>query len=267
MTHTSGLSYEFWNADILRYMEAKGIPSLGTLSRDCLFTPLIADPGETWEYGISFDWLGQVIEAIAGQDIDPYMAENLFAPMGMKRTVFTLTPDLTSRMAAIHVRNARGALESTDIIGEQNGDFKEGGGGLSSTSEDVMRFIRMVLNKGAVDGGRILSPESVSLLTQNATGKLPLKRLETTNAEASLDFEFFPGLRKSWTLGMMRNETAAPTGRSAGSCGWGGLFNTYYWIDPERDIGGILSTQLLPFADETSLEAFYGFETRIYDAV
>ena len=90
--------------------------------------------------------------------------------------------------------------------------------------------------------------------------------LHTTNPERSLDAEFFPGLEKSWGLSFMINEEEAPTGRPAGSLAWAGLYNTFFWIDPDTGIGGVFMSQLLPFVDEKVLEAFQNFEAAYYEA-
>jgi CubicO group peptidase (beta-lactamase class C family) len=264
LTHTSGLSYEMWNPDVLRYMTHEGIPSLETLDRKCLFTPLIADPGTKWEYGISIDWVGQIIEAVSGQGLEDYFLQNIFTPIGMTGTSFKLTDDMTERLGKIHVRDAQGKIEATDLIAEQNGDFEEAGGGLYSTCRDYTRFLRMILNRGMGEYGQVLRPETVDLLKNNAIGDIQVTALHTVSPEASNDAEFFPGLVKNWSLGFMRNQTVAPTGRSAGSLAWAGLFNFYFWIDPNVGLAGVFSTQLLPFADAKALDTFLEFERIVY---
>jgi CubicO group peptidase (beta-lactamase class C family) len=267
LTHTSGLSYEMWNPDIPRYMAHEGIPSLETLDRKCLFTPLIADPGTKWEYGISLDWVGQIIEAVSGQGLEDYFLENIFRPLGMTGTSFKLTDKMAERLGKIHVRDAQGKIEATDVIAEQNGEFEESGGGLYSTCNDYIRFLRMILNRGMGGYGQVLRPETVDLLKNNAIGDIQVTALKTVSPEASNDAEFFPGLVKNWSLGFMRNETIAPTGRSAGSLAWAGLFNFYFWIDPKVGLGGVFSTQLLPFADKLALDTFLDFERSVYSSI
>ena len=99
---------------------------------------------------------------------------------------------------------------------------------------------------------------------KNAMGDTRVVMLKTTNPARSADAEFFPGLPKSWGLTFMINEQRAPTGRSAGSLAWAGLFNTFFWIDPSRDMGGVFMAQVLPFVDPKTLQAFYDFETAAY---
>ena len=104
-------------------------------------------------------------------------------------------------------------------------------------------------------------------MCRNQLGDLRVTRLTTTDPSWSADVEFFPGLPKGWGLGFMVNQEPAPTGRPAGSLGWAGLRNTYFWIDPTGGIGGVYMAQLLPFADPRTLAGFYGFETAVYHAM
>lgn len=265
LTHTSGLSYEFWNADIGRYQERKGIPEIITQEDAALFTPMIAEPGEKFEYGISMDWAGKMVEAVSGQKLGVFMRQNIFEPLGMASTAFKITPDMEARRAWLHTRGEDGTLEPYDFVKPQDPEFEEGGGGLYSTCRDYTRFTRMILNNGELDGQRIISPETVALMSRNAIGDLSVGPLKTVMPDLSNDCEFFPGQRKTWGLSFMINEEKAPTGRSAGSLSWAGLSNVYFWIDPKKDIAGTFMTQMLPFADEISVEGFLGFETKVYN--
>lgn len=267
LTHTSGLSYEYWSADIRRYMERKHIPSIGTHARSCLFTPLLFEPGEAWEYGISTDWLGLVIEAITGQELASYMSSELFEPLGMSNTAFFPTPDMNTNMSAVSAREKNNGLVRIDNQSTSINEFTEGGGGLFSTCNDFMRFLQAILKDGAGLHGRILKPETVRLMSKKATGSLKIKPLNTVDPTVSADFEYCPGTEKSWTLAFMRTEAGAPTRRSSGSLGWAGIYNTYFWIDPTVKISGFFSTQLLPFNDDKAREAFHKFEELTYELV
>jgi CubicO group peptidase (beta-lactamase class C family) len=110
----------------------------------------------------------------------------------------------------------------------------------------------------------VLKPETVALMSENAMGDSRVCMLKTAAPPFSNDAEFFPGMDKSWGLSFMINNEKAPTGRSTGSLAWAGLANTYFWIDPDRDVAGVILMQLLPFADKKCLEAFAGFERGIY---
>lgn len=268
LTHTAGFTYEIFNPDILAYQEAEGVPQIITCENAALRTPLCFDPGERWEYGISLDWAGKMVEEISGLRLGEYMAANIFAPLGMDSTAFKITPAMEARLAKIHARGADGALEPIDLILEQNPEFEMGGGGLYSTVGDYCKFIRMILNKGlstdTANGARLLKSETVDMMSVNQMGACRVVELKTAMPPFSNDAEFFPGIEKTWGLSFMINEQEAPTGRSAGSLSWAGLANSYYWIDPVKRIGGAYMTQILPFADPESLSLFLDFETAVY---
>ncbi len=266
LTHTAGFSYEFWNADIQRYQQVKNIPGIGTCQNAALRTPLVADPGERWEYGIGIDWAGKMIEAVSGKRLGVYLQENLFNPLGMKNTTFKITPEMRERLAKVHQRGSDGKLTPTDFAMPEEPEFEMGGGGLYSTAGDYLLFIRMILNRGKGNGNQVLKPETVDLMSRNAIGDLKVRMLKTVMPDLSNDAEFFPGMPKSWGLGFMINEQTAPTGRSAGSLAWAGLANTYFWIDPYKGIGGVYLTQVFPFADTKSLPLFYAFEKAVYQS-
>ena len=147
----------------------------------------------------------------------------------------------------------------------QEPEFHMGGGGLYGTAADYIRFTRMFLNDGTLDGARVLAPATVRLMAENQIGEIDVCLLETAIAPFSNDAEFFPGMRKKWGLGFMINTEAAPGGgRTAGSLAWAGLGNTYFWIDPASGVSGVVLAQLVPFADPAVLDLFAAFETAVY---
>ena len=264
LTHTSGYVYEIWNTDILAYQEAKGVPQITSCENAALTTPLLFDPGERWDYGIGIDWAGKMVEAVSGQRLGQYMKENIFDPLGMGDTAFRITPAMQERMATVHVRGEDGAWMAMEFTVEQDPEFEMGGGGLYSTVGDYLKFIRMILNKGAANGHRVLKPETVEAMSVNSIGDNRVVNLATAMPPYSNDAEFFPGMEKTWGLTFMINNEEAPTGRTAGSLAWAGLANSYFWIDPAKGIGGAYITQVLPFADEKSLPLYLDFETAVY---
>ena len=264
LTHTSGYVYEIWNTDILAYQEAKGIPQITSCENAALTTPLLFDPGERWDYGIGIDWAGKMVEAVSGQRLGQYMKENIFDPLGMGDTAFKVSPAMQERLATVHVRGEDGAWMAMEFMVEQDPEFEMGGGGLYSTVGDYLKFIRMILNRGAANGHRVLKPETVDAMSVNSIGDNRVVNLATAMPPYSNDAEFFPGMEKTWGLTFMINNEEAPTGRTAGSLAWAGLANSYFWIDPNKGIGGAYITQVLPFADENSLPLFLDFETAVY---
>jgi methyl acetate hydrolase len=267
LTHMAGFSYEFWNADILRYQEVMGVPNIASGKIAALKTPLLFDPGERWEYGISIDFAGLAVEAVSGKKLSAYMQDHLLSPLGMNDTAFKIRPDMRARLATIHARGEDGALAPMEFELPQDPEFDLGGGGLYGTAGDYARFVRMVLNRGELDGVRVLDAETVDLMCQNAIGDLRVTPMKTVMPQFSNDAEFFPGLPKGWGVTWQVNLEPAPTGRSAGSLQWAGIANSYFWIDPVRGIGGVYMTQILPFADTKSLPLFEAFETEVYRAL
>jgi len=135
---------------------------------------------------------------------------------------------------------------------------------LHSTPRDYMRFLRMLLGGGALDGARVLRAETVALMAQNHMGDIDVEPMLSAVAASSNDVELFKGTRKKWGLSFLINTEAAPGGRSAGSLAWAGLNNTYYWVDPTRKVAGALFTQILPFGDPLVLNLLEDFERAVY---
>lgn len=270
MTHSSGFAYTLWDADLVKYANAvAGGDSLPALDYDddaSWLQPLMFDPGSRWEYGISIDWIGRLVQTVSGESLGGYMKQHIFDPLGMTSTGFKLSPDMEERRASSHQRDENGELAATDWVSDQNPPREYGGGGLYGDVGDYQRFMRMILNKGTGNGNRILKAETVAEMTRNNMGTVRVDMLHTTNPARSLDAEFFPGLEKSWGLSFMINEEAAPTGRPAGSLAWAGIQNTFFWIDLRNEIGGVFMSQVLPFVDTKTLDAFYEFETAYYKA-
>ena len=268
LLHTAGFGYDFFNGDYNRLAEKHGQPSVVSASKASLATPLLFDPGERWEYGSSIDWAGQVVEGIAGRRLGEVMQKRIFAPLGMDTTAFTMTDDMRRRLARIHRRQADGALEPMpDFELPQDPEVHMGGHGLYSTVPDYMKFIRMWLNDGAGPNGRVLKRETVAMAARNGLGDMKIKGLPGVIPWLSNEAEFFPGMPKSWGLTFMINDEVAPTGRPAGALAWAGLANLYYWIDRQNGIGGFWATQILPFADPTSVGGYLDFETAVYDGL
>jgi len=260
LTHTSGLGYDTWNADVMKYRQATGIPAVGSCQNAALTTPLLFEPGERWEYGISIDWAGKMVEAASGQRLDRYMTENIFARLGMADTGFAIGPAQRPRKARVHTRSANGFTVMEHEI-PQAPEFHMGGGGLYSTVSDYLKFTQALLG----GGGPILRPETVKLMGQNHMAEGVLCRpLKSQLAHMSTDLDFVDGMK--WGLSFMINPTALPGRRSANSLTWGGLANSYYWIDPARKVTGVWATQLLPFNDPRAIAAFENFERAVYSA-
>ncbi|MFI4933791.1 MAG: serine hydrolase domain-containing protein [Caulobacterales bacterium] len=258
LTHTSGLAYEFCNADLTRYVAASGSPIEGGAPN----IPLMFEPGSAWTYGIGLDWTGMLIEAVTGQTLDAYFAQHIFEPLRMTETSFDLTEAQRGRRATMHARGEGGVLTPTPFEMPPAPYFSMGGGGLHSTARDYLRFLEAIL----AGGGPILGGESVAAMAQTEAEGAEVGVLPGVNAQLCGHFDPFPGMVKRWGLGFVINPDAGPMGRSAGSLAWAGLGNCYYWADPANGAAGVFLTQILPFGDRQVLEAFGEFERAVYSA-
>ncbi len=266
LTHTSGLGYDFVHAAMARARGPGGPPPPGTLAS--LRTPLLFDPGDGWAYGIGTDWVGLAVEAASGQRLDAYVAEHITGPLGMVDTGFGAGDTDPARRVANMARGPDGALMPYPInIGGGAGEFLSGGGGMIGTAGDYLRFVRMLLNGGSLDGVTILAAETVAEMGRNQIGALRAGVMETTMPALSARVEWFPEMRAGWGLGFLINPEPGPDGRAANSLAWAGICNTYYWIDPASDIAAVLLMQFLPFADPGALAALSAFERDVYGRV
>jgi CubicO group peptidase (beta-lactamase class C family) len=264
MTHTAGFCYDLWNADMGKYMEKTGTPGIISCLNAALKTPLASDPGTRWEYGINIDFVGKAVEAASGKKLDAYLHDHMFAPLGMSDTGFKITDNMRKRLVGMHARGEDGTLAAIPFELEQNPEFHMGGGGLYSTAGDYIKFCQMILNKGKGNGNQLLKPETVAAMGQNQMGDLTVGKMTTAAPPFTNDVDLYPDMIKKWGLSFLINTGKTPEGRSPGSLAWAGLANTYFWIDPARDIAGVILMQVLPFADKKCLEAFAGFESGVY---
>lgn len=267
MLHTSGLCYEFFSEDDLRYRSVKGIPTIVSATNAAIQTVLLHDPGERWTYGVSIDWLGKVVEQQRGKRLGEVMKERVFEPLGMQDIAFTMSDAMQARRATIHERAQDGRLTPLpDLVLPQPPELDCGGHGLYATVGEYMKFIRMVLNDGAGPNGRVLQAATVDLLCRDGLAAVGLASGGWVTSIPSLSNtgEFFPGLAKGWAYTFMTNREDAPTGRPAGSLMWTGLANLFYWIDRRNGIGGYWGSQILPFQDVASYSGFVDFEAAVY---
>jgi CubicO group peptidase (beta-lactamase class C family) len=264
MTHTAGFCYDMWNGNMGKYLEKTGTPGIITCQNAALKTPIATDPGTRWEYGTNIDFVGKAVEAVSGKRLDAYLRDQMFAPLGMNDTGFKLTESMRKRLVGMHARGPDGSLAPIPFELEQDPEFHMGGGGLYGTAGDYIKFTQMILNKGRGNGNQVLKPETVSTMSQNHIGDLVVNKLTSAALMYTNDVDLFPGTVKKWGLSFLINTAKTPEGRSPGSLAWAGLANTYFWIDPSRDVAGVILMQVLPFFDQKCLEAFAGFERGVY---
>ncbi len=267
-THTSGLEYEFWQPAQARYLQSINRP--GVLGATHLKTtllneyPLMTDPGTRWGYGVSIDWLGLIVEKISGKGIMEFLKENLLHPLGMTDTEAVVRDDMKPRLATLALRGATGELGDFPVEPPTTSDSFGMGHALYSTPNDYTKFVRMILNRGTLDGQRVLSEEALSqMLANQMPGGLEFERLVSASP-LSADFDPFPGIAKSHGFGFMRVDADVPGMRRAGSVAWAGVCNSHYWIDPKSDMAGVFMTQSLPFVEAPYMRAYESFEQAAY---
>ncbi len=262
-THTSGLEYEFWNPDVPRWMQATQHPTILSGLKSALAYPLTSDPGTRWGYGIGIDWLGRVVEEVDGRRIDAFCREEILDPLGMKDTSFE--PDAYGdRLAQVSIRGEDGHFTPHEIAPPSRPEVYGMGHALYSTAPDYMRFLRMVLNRGALDGARILSEAAMEDMLADQMQGLKFETMRSVVPPLSADVELPEGTTHSFAF--VRTETDQPGKRHAGTQSWAGVCNTHYWVDPAADVAAVLMTQSLPFAEPPLLETYDAFERAVYAA-
>lgn len=266
LTHTSGFAYDFGNADILRYVRDNNLPRGASGQLAALNLPLVFDPGERWEYGISTDWLGRAVEAASGERLDAYVAAHITAPLGMVDTGFGLDAGRAARVAAMHMRGPDGGLGVIPFAPPPAPEFHAGGHGLYATARDYLRFTRALLRGGELDGARILKAETVARMAENQIGDLQAGQVRSVIPEMALEILPPPGIDFGWGFGFLINRQPLPTGRGAGSLSWSGVANTYFWIDPGQNLTGVMMTQIMPFGDPAAFNLAIGCEVAAYQA-
>jgi len=262
-THTSGLEYEFWNADVPKYMELTGHPSILSGIKTAMNYPLTTDPGTRWGYGPSTDWLGRVVEAIDGRRIDAFCREEIFKPLGMSSSAFE--PDgLEGRLSGVSIRGEDGKFAGMEIAPPPNPEFYGMGHAMYSTAPDYMRFLRMVLNNGQLDGNRILSEKSVVDMTGDHMRGLTFETMHSASpltADVVLDGDPV----HSFIATMNRKDI--PGKRSAGTQSWAGVCNSHYWVDPAKNVAAVIMTQSLPFAEKPFMDTYDNYERTVYETL
>jgi methyl acetate hydrolase len=259
LTHTSGLAYPF-TSEIWRDFKPRAgetYPFGG---------PLLFDPGERWHYSTSTDVAGRLVEAVSGKKLEDYFREHIFAPLKMSDTSYNVPEAKGPRLVAQQQRSGERMDGAIVLQQPQLGltiAAPIGGGGLASTADDYGRFMRMWLNGGELEGARVLKAEKVALMGQNHIGAISVPALKTA-LPRSADFTFIADNRDKWGLGFLITADQVTGKRSPGSLSWGGINNTFFWIDPTRGIAGMIMMQYLPFADAKALAVYDAFERGAY---
>lgn len=257
LTHTSGLTYGFMQEHPVDALYRKaGIEGANTVELTLKETveaiaelPLLFSPGQYWNYSVSTDVCGYLVEVLSGRSLDEFLAARIFAPLGMVDTGFFVPKEKLGRFATNYFRNPVTKKSGIMDMGDETSSYAQpprflsGGGGLTSTMTDYYRFCQMLLNGGELDGVRICSPKTIEFMTMNHLpgGQTMKKMSRSAFSELAAEGAGF-GLGFQVTL----DPAEAQHIGSPGNFSWGGAASTYFWIDPEEDLIAIFMTQLYP---------------------
>jgi CubicO group peptidase (beta-lactamase class C family) len=256
LMHTSGICYRFTNRPYVGRLFAEAgiddglVPaefSLAENVRRIATVPLHHQPGTAWEYGLNTDVLGRLVEVVSGQSLGDFCFRRIFQPLKMTETYFLLPEAERDRLTALYEpgpeNRIKRAADGTTTAGalfyspttayRQRPGYCSGGAGLLSTAGDYARFLQMLLNRGELDGVRVLRPEAVAAMTRNQTGDLPL---------------WIPvhGFGFGYGFGVITQPNADGKKDPAGTFAWGGIYNTDFWVDPKDEVVGVMMTQIFP---------------------
>lgn len=242
MRHTSGFTYGiFSNTSVDMMYRQKfvfGSDNLQAMVRKLGEIPLLYQPGTKWHYSVSTDVLGYLVERLSGEKLDVFFQERIFEPLDMKDTGFYVPKDKVDRFASCYGPNPSGGLKVTADLGANQfltaPTLLSGGGGLVSTARDYTRFCQMLLNKGELNGTRLLKPETVEMMTKN-----------------QLPPNVYWGGNNGFGLGFSVRLRPAPSGKAhVGEYGWGGAASTHFWISPRDDLAVVALSQYMPFSGQ-----------------
>jgi len=256
LTHTSGIGYS-WSDPALAIAQKK------TGSTNDSELPLVHDPGEKWTYGASTRVLGDVVQKISGQRIDAFLESRILGPLGMRDTTYTVPQAKYPRVVTVHQKTNGKITETpnpTPIPATIRGD-----GGLFSTAANYSLFVRMLLNRGQLGGTRLLKEQTVADMRRNQTGNVKVRLQPVADASRSKPYPLGAG-EDVWGFGFQLAAPAKPDPnmRRPGSMNWAGINNTFFWIDPEQQIGVIVLMQMLPFYDDAAISVLQGVEGLVY---
>ena len=283
MSHTSGFVYSLWNRNA-KIAEKEGITG-GLRSGEEMITnaPLAFEPGQGWEYGISTDWLGVMVEEVSKMRLAEYFDKKIFDVLRMQDSFYEIPEGKISRVANLLFRDETNfflqvlsIFTNSDLVEvpfvsapnastKNSRDYYSGGGGLYSTLPDYAKLLQCLLNGGELEGNRILLEKTVEMMFTNQTGDFPVGSAESQDPVLTNDIDMGFGSEAKFGLGLLLHPAGTKHGRNPDSASWGGLFNTYYWIDRGADLFGIFATQVSPFFDLTAVETLHAFESAAYD--
>jgi len=274
VTHTSGLTYGFmWRTAVDAAYRAQKINDWQTpgglegMMEQLSKIPLDFSPGKHWNYSVSIDVMGYLVQKVSGMTFGEFLRTRIFEPLGMKDTAFSVPASKLDRFGSCYMPKQGGGLKVQDDA--QKSPYAEppklesGGGGLVSTMHDYMRFCRMMLNKGSLDGKQILSPKTVELFSMNF---LPdNKTLVDLSAAVTFSEAGYNGIGFSIGCGVTMDQTQTRLPGSKGEYFWGGAASTAFWIDPKEDLTVVFMTQVM--GTDARLTLRRDLRTLVYSAM
>ena len=286
LTHTSGLTYGFMNSNVVDAMyreldmgQPPKEPDLESWTDTLTTIPLLCQPGSAWNYSVSTDVLGRLVEIWSGRTLDQFFRERIFEPLGMTDTGFQVSEDNRERFSALYAPLVGGRLGQADPPPlEERGGLKlqesvlesryfahpgvfSGGGGLASSMHDYCRFCQMLLNEGELDGERLLAPSTVRYMRTN---HLPGNRDMAAMGQPVWSETSYDGIGFGLGFAVVLDPVKASIIASTGEHHWGGAASTFFWIDPLQDLYVVFLTQLLP---SSTYPIRRELRTRVYQAV
>ena len=252
-THTAGLAYGYNPKDTLdrlyqaahQKLQQSGSPvTLARTVEEIAHLPLAYQPGTQWRYSFAIDVLGYLVQVISGLSLDTFLEERIFKPLGMVDTTFFVPEEKAGRLAALYEYSEEAKqLRRVDApVSSQLPSFLSGGGGLVSTAHDYARFAQMLVNGGELDGVRLLSPKTVTLMEMNHA---PAKALPYGFRENDL---YHAGYGYGLGMRVLTDVSQSGIAGSVGEFGWDGAFSTYFWVDRKEALYGLMMLQHQPNA-------------------
>jgi CubicO group peptidase (beta-lactamase class C family) len=272
LTHTSGLTYGFQSANpVDEAYRAAGFfldpPPEHDLASACdvwAGLPLLFEPGSEWNYSVSTDVVGRIVEVVSGQSLHEFFGERIFGPLGMTDTGFAVSDAQRPRMSALYAHDPETATAvpypGVDVISAQRPKLLAGGHGLASTAADYHRFTQMLLRRGELDGVRLLAPRTVDLMTAN---HLPGNATLPEFGRPLLDLVINEGYGFGLGLAPLVDPIAAKTLSVAGEYRWEGAAGTAFWVDPAEELTVLFFTQVLFGSDDV----WVGMRRLVYQAL
>ncbi len=274
-THTAGLTYGFMNrTEVDRAYRDSGIAAftseggLDAMIEQLAKVPLEFSPGTAWNYSVSIDVLGYLVQKLGGMSFGEFLRKRLFEPLGMTDTAFFCPPEKCDRLSACYMPKQGGGLKVEDDAGDRSRftnppSLESGGGGLVSTAHDYMRFCRMMLNGGSLDGVQILSPKTVALFSMNfLPGNKELGELAPPGLFSEAGYA---GIGFSLGCGVNINVARTRLPGTLGEFFWGGAAATAFWIDPKEELAVVFMTQVL--GSDARLTLRRDLRTLVYSAM